>query len=193
MDPWLNVKIVCKDEEGTTTVPNIIGDDISSGKLIIRSSNNSELCYIDGACGGDSPIFIGLTKSRGSQSKKLPIEAGDILAGLQVYGRTKSGKSLGYNHNETPLCGSIMFKVANNYQTGLPNIPTELLIVTGNNDNLEIKLIVDSKGNLKISGNMEIGELIITDKEVTPILGNPKKFVKIIYNNIEYGMPLYQL
>jgi hypothetical protein len=193
MDPLLNMKIICKDEDGTNSSPNFFGNEKVNGKVVIRSSDNSELFYIDGACTGDSPIYVGLTKSRGTQDKKLPVESGDILGGLQVYGRIKSGESLGYNHSETPLCGSIMFKVAENYETGSKNIPTDLLIVTGNTDNLHIKLIIDSNGTLKLTNNIELGELVITDKEVHPIDNIPKKYVKVIYKGSNYGIPLYQL
>jgi hypothetical protein len=193
MDPLLNMKIICKDEDGSSTKHTIFGNDKSNGKVVIRSNDNSELFYIDGACTGDSPLYVGLIKSRGNQSQKLPIESGDILGGLQVYGRIKPGESLGYNHNETPLCGSIMFKVSNEYQKGSNNILTELMFATGNANNLQIKLILDSNGNLKIDGNIEIGDLIITDEEVKPIDVNPKKYIKIMYKDKIYGMPLYQI
>jgi hypothetical protein len=86
-----------------------------------------------------------------------------------------------------------MFKVAENYETGSKNIPTDLLIVTGNTDNLHIKLIIDSNGTLKLTNNIELGELVITDKEVHPIDNIPKKYVKVIYKGSNYGIPLYQL
>jgi hypothetical protein len=187
------MKIICKDEDGTDTNYTVFGTSVSNGKAVIRSSDNSELFYIDGACSGESPIYVGLTKSRGNQLEKLPVKAGDMLGGLQVYGRIKSGKSIGYNHSETPLCGSIMFKVSEEYQEESNNIPTQLMFATGNSNNLEIKLILDSNGTLKINGNIEIGDLIITDEETTPIDSNPTKYVKVIYKGKTYGMPLYQI
>lgn len=192
MDPLLNIKIVCKPEEGTSAPIHSFGDDFTSGKVVVRASDNSELLYVDGACDGGSPVYVGITKSRGEQYNKLPVEAGDILGGLQVYGRTQSGKSLGYNHNETPLCGSIMFKVAESYTTGSPNIPTELLVVLGDPDT-QIKLKVDSNGTLKLAGNIEVGNLTITDEVVKPIGYVPIKYVRVIHDRNNYALPLYQI
>jgi hypothetical protein len=187
MDKLLNTLITCDVEPGTSTPYHFLSN------AIVQSNDNSELIYIDGAFDGGSPIYIGLTKSRGNQQNKLPVESGDVLGGLQVYGRIKSGKSLGYNHLETPLCGSIMFKVADNYQTGNKSIPTELMIVVGNEKSLEIKIVVDSKGNLKIAGNIETGNLTITDEAVVPSNPIPTKYVKTIYQGVSYALPLYQI
>lgn len=194
MDPLLNIKIICQPEKGTLSPVQEFGDEFNSGRVVVRSSNNSELLYVDGACDGGSPVYVGVTKSRGSQQDKLPVEAGDILGGLQVYGRTLSGKSLGYSYEETPLCGSIVFKVAEGYETGSHNIPTELLVVTGNPNSLQIKLIVDPQGNLKVSGNIETGNLTITDELVVPLdTSLPIKYIKVKHNNTYYAMPLYQV
>lgn len=193
MDPLLNVKIVCQPETGTLSPKHVFGNDEVSGNVIVRSSDNSELFYIDGACDGGSPVYIGLTKSRGTQKDKFPVEAGDVLAGLQVYGRIKPGSSLGYEHDETPLCGSIMFKVSEGYVSGSPNIPTELLIATGNTESLQIKVIIDSKGNLKVSGNVEVGNLIITDEPIDLKLPVLEKFIKVFYNGESYAVPLYKV
>ena len=193
MDPLLNIKIVCEPEEGTEAAFQTFGSDFTSGKVVIRSSDNSELLYIDGACDGGSPIYLGLTKSRGTQHVKLPVEAGDILGGVQVYGRTKEGNSLGYCHDETPLSGSIMFKVSEGYKSGSPNIPTELLIVAGTDQGLQIKVIVDSKGTLKVAGNIETGKLTITDEIVRPNGYVPIRYVKAIHDGRSYALPLYQI
>ena len=193
MDPLLNIKIVCEPEEGTDAAFNTFGTDFTNGKVVVRSSDNSELLYIDGAADGGSPIYLGLTKSRGTQHVKLPVEAGDILGGVQVYGRIKEGNSLGYCHEETPLSGSVMFKVAEGYVTGSQHIPTELLFVMGTEQGLQIKLVIDSSGTLKVAGNIETGKLTITDEEVTPVNKHPIKFVKAIYNGKEFALPLYQL
>lgn len=192
MDPLLNIKIVCHPESGTLSPKYVFGNDETSGNVIIRSSDNSELFYIDGACDGSGPVYIGLTKSRGNQKNKLPVESGDVLAGLQVYGRVKPGSSLGYEHEETPLCGSIMFKVSEGYVTGSSNIPTELLIVTGNIESLQIKLIIDSSGNLKVAGNIETGNLIITDELIDLKSPSLEKFIKVFYNGEQYAVPLYK-
>jgi hypothetical protein len=187
MEQLLNKPIICDVESGTSTPQHILSN------VIVQGSDNSELIYIDGVFDGDSPIYLGLTKSRGTRQNKLPVEAGDILGGLQVYGRIKPGESLGYNHLETPLCGSMMFKVADNYQAGDTSIPTELLIVVGNEKSLEIKIVVDSKGNLKIAGNIETGNLTITDEAVVPSNPIPTKYVKTIYQGVSYALPLYQI
>jgi hypothetical protein len=193
MDPLLNIKIICTDEIGTQSPKKIFGNNVNSGNIIVRSSKNSELLYVDGACDGGSPVYIGITKSRGTQSSKQPVESGDILGGLQVYGRVMPGDSLGYNHAETPLCGSLIFKVAEGYNSGSKNIPTELLIVTGNVDSLQIKLLIDSSGTLKVAGNIETGELVVTDKLVTPLHDHPVKFIKVIHQGKPYAVPLYQI
>jgi hypothetical protein len=187
MEQLLNKPIICEVETGTSTLQHTLSN------VIIQGNDNSELIYIDGAFDGGSPIYLGLTKSRGDSQNKLPVEAGDVLGGLQVYGRIKAGDSMGYNHLETPLCGSVMFKVADNYQAGDISIPTELLIVVGNEKSLEIKIVVDSKGNLKIAGNIETGNLTITDEAVVPSNPIPTKYVKTIYQGVSYALPLYQI
>ena len=133
MDKLLNTPITCDIELGTNTPCH------SLSNVIVQGNDNSELIYIDGAFDGGSPIYLGLTKSRGNKQNKLPVEAGDVLGGFQVYGRIKAGNSVGYDHLETPLCGSVMFKVGNEYKFGDKSIPTELMIVVGNEKSLEIK------------------------------------------------------
>jgi hypothetical protein len=187
MDNLLNKPIICDVESGTSIPQHTLSN------VIIQSNDNSELIYIDGAFDGGSPIYLGLTKSRGNKQNKLPIEAGDVLGGFQVYGRIKAGDSVGYNHLETPLCGSVMFKVGNEYQLGDKSIPTELMIVVGNEKSLEIKVVVDSNGNLKIAGNIETGNLTITDEAVVPSNAIPIKYVKTIYHGVSYALPLYQI
>jgi hypothetical protein len=187
MDKLLNTPITCDIELGTNTPCH------SLSNVIVQGNDNSELIYIDGAFDGGSPIYLGLTKSRGNKQNKLPVEAGDVLGGFQVYGRIKAGNSVGYDHLETPLCGSVMFKVGDEYKFGDESIPTELMIVVGNEKSLEIKVVVDSKGNLKIAGNIETGNLIITDEPASPSSSNPSKYIKIIYQGTNYALPLYQI
>lgn len=187
MEQLLNKPIMCDVERGTSTPQHTLSN------VIIQGSDNSELIYIDGAFDGGSPIYLGLTKSRGNRQNKLPVEAGDVLGGFQVYGRIKSGNSAGYDHLETPLCGSVMFKVGNDYQLGDKSIPTELMIVVGNKKSLEIKIVVDSNGNLKVAGNIETGNLTITDETVVPSNSIPTKYVKTIYQGVSYALPLYQI
>ena len=179
MDPMLHKKIICDHVPATGAPQHILNN------VIIRSDKNSELLYIDGACEGQTPIYLGLTKSRGTQENKLPIEQGDVLGGIQMYARVKEGNSLGYSHAETPLCGSIMFKVADNNVKS-----TELVIALSDND-LAVKFVLDAKGNLKIAGNIETGELVITDKEV--VANKVVKFIKAIYQGKEYAIPLYSI
>jgi hypothetical protein len=179
---FLNRQIICSSEDGTGTPKHIIGN------VIIRSDDNSEHLYIDGAADGGSPIYVGLTKSRGTQANKLPVGVGDILGGLQVYARVKEGDSLGYCHEETPLHGSIMFKVTDEVSDVLS---TELLIAVNSTDGLTVRVVIDSKGNLMISGNIKTGELQITDEEV--IADRPVRFVKAIYQDKEYAIPLYSI
>jgi hypothetical protein len=144
--------------------------------------------YIDGAADGGSPIFVGITKSRGTQANKLPVEAGDILGGLQVYARVKTGDSLGYCHEETPLHGSIMFRASTDTTDVLS---TELLLAVNSCDGLQVKLVLDSHGHLNVSGNIKTGELRITDEEV--LADKPVKFIKAIYEDVEYAIPLYSI
>jgi hypothetical protein len=178
----LNRQIICSAEPGTGLPKHIIGN------VIVRSDDNSEHLYIDGAADGGSPIYVGITKSRGSQSNKLPIEPGDILGGLQVYARVKAGDSLGYCHEETPLHGSIMFRASTDTTDVLS---TELLLAVNSRDGLQVKLVLDSHGHLNVSGNIKTGELQITDEEV--LADQPVKFVKAIYEDVEYAIPLYSI
>jgi hypothetical protein len=179
---FLNRQIICSAEPGTGLPKHIIGN------VIIRSDDNSEHLYIDGAADGGSPIFVGITKSRGTQENKLPVGAGDILGGLQVYARIKAGDSLGYCHEETPLHGSIMFRASEDTTDVLS---TELLLAVNSKDGLRVKLVLDSQGHLNVSGNIKTGELRITDEEV--IAGKPAKFVKAVYKDVEYAIPLYSI
>jgi len=178
----LNKQIICSSEPGTGLPKHIIGN------VIVRSDDNSEHLYIDGAADGGSPIYIGITKSRGTQENKLPVRVGDILGGLQVYARIKEGDSLGYCHEETPLHGSIMFRVSDEVSDVLS---TELLLAVNSPSGLTVRLILDSKGNLNVYGNIQTGSLTITDKEVSG--GDPVKFVKAIYQGNEYAIPLYSI
>jgi hypothetical protein len=178
----LNKQIICSSEPGTGLPQHVIGN------VIIRSDDNSEHLYIDGAADGGSPIFVGITKSRGTQSNKLPVSAGDILGGLQVYARVKAGNSLGYCHEETPLHGSIMFRASNDTADVLS---TELLLAVNSQEGLQVKLVLDSYGHLNVSGNIKTGELRITDEEV--VADTPVKFVKAIYQDKEYAIPLYSI
>jgi hypothetical protein len=178
----LNKQIICSSEEGTGLPKHIIGN------VIVRSDDNSEHLYIDGAADGGSPIYIGITKSRGTQENKLPVSAGDILGGLQVYARIKAGDSLGYCHEETPLHGSIMFRVSDEVSDVLS---TELLLAVNSPSGLTVRLILDSKGNLNVAGNIQTGNLTITDEEV--IGGDLIKFVKAIFQGTEYAIPMYSI
>ena len=178
----LNKQIICSSEPGTGLPQHIIGN------VIIRSDDNSEHLYIDGAADGGSPIYVGITKSRGSQANKLPIEPGDILGGLQVYARVKAGDSLGYCHNETPLHGSIMFRASEDTTDVLS---TELLLAVNSQDGLRVRVVLDSKGHLTVVGNIQTGNLRITDEEV--VADKPVKFVKAIYQGKEYAIPLYSI
>lgn len=190
----LGTKIICDSLTGLLRDPiNGFGDENINSNVVIRTSQNEQLFYLDGACGGLDPIFIGLTKSRGDQKNKLPIQNNDMLGGLQVYGRIKKGNSLGYNLEETPLTGAIQFKVSDYYDNKSNIIPSELLIALSDQNEMSIKLILDSNGNLKISGNLQTGKLCITDIEISNIKKKKIKFVKVIYDDIEYALPLYHL
>lgn len=166
-----------------------IGDEESNSNLVLRSSKNEQLLYLDGACDGKAPLYLGIVKSRGNQFNKLPVERNDFLGGLQIYARTTPGNSLGYSAEETPLVAGIQFKVSEEVVTGLP---TEMLLALSDETGMSVKLKVDKDGNLKTTGYISLGDLTITDKEV---LSDNKieRFVKVIYNNQEYAMPLYSI
>lgn len=177
----LNRKIICEDEEGSsnqqTTLENVI----------IKTYDNSEGLYVDGTADGGSPVYIGITKSKGNQQLKNPLDEGDIIGGLQVYARTTNGNSQGYNHSETPLRGSLIFKL-----NDVDKNSSELLIAVTDNNCPTVRLVLDSKGNLDVSGNIGIGNLKITDEKVTagPVA---TKFVKAFYNNEAYAIPLHPI
>ena len=169
----------------------VFGDNTSSGHVIIRTSKNEQLLYLDYAGVGGAPLYIGLTKSRGDQINKLPIGADDMIGGLQVYARTTPGKSLGYCQEETPLAGGLHFKVASDYY-GTGPVPTEFLLALTNADGMSIKLKVDAEGNLQTVGNITSGNLTITDQVV---IGAhlPTKFVKAILDGVEYAIALHPI
>lgn len=178
---FLNRQITCGPE-----LP--IGDTQSIEKnTVLRSSNNSQTLYIDGAGEGDWPIYLGITKSRGTQESKLPLEKNDIIGGLQVYSRIKEGDSLGYSYEETPLSGSLIFKVSESNSRS-----TELLIAVLEDDALKVRVVLDSSGNLKVAGTISLGDLTITD-QLVEAGDTAVKFVKAIFNNQEYAIPLYPI
>jgi hypothetical protein len=181
---FLNREIICNSEE-SLEMTDSFGDENFNANIVVRSSDNSQTLYIDGAGEGGWPVYIGVTKSRGNQKNKLPIEPNDMIGGLQVYSRTRKGQSLGYNHAETPLTGSIIFKAGDSTDD------SELLIAVKENDHLKVKLILDSKGNLGIAGNIVTGNLTITDSVTVPKNHVPVKYIKVIHDGIEYAMPLY--
>ena len=170
---------------------HVFGDSTNSGHVVIRTSKNEQLFYLDYAGLGGAPLYVGLTKSRGNQSNKLPVGADDMIGGLQVYARTTPGDSLGYCQEETPLAGGLHFKVASSYNGG-NLVNTEFLLALTNNDGLAIKLKVDSEGNLTTAGNVTSGDLTITDQEVVA-MHRPEKFVKAILNGIEYAIALHPI
>lgn len=188
----LNDKIICSPLPEKQN-QDIFGSDISNANVVFRSSKNEELLYLDGACGPE-PIFLGLTKSRGSQYNKLPVEPGDFLGGIQVYARTSPGESLGYKHEETPLVGAIQFKVSDEYIPG-KEVLTKFLVALTDEDGSAIKLVLDNTGNLRISGNISLGNLTITDKEIKSnnVDESKTKFVLVNYQNQQYAMPLYSI
>lgn len=187
----ISEKIIPEDLDPTTfDKQHVFGDDICSGHIIIRSDKNEQMLYLDGAGMGGAPQYIGITKSRGTQLHKLPIEPNDMIGGLQVYARIKEGKSLGYNQSETPLCGGIHFKVAPSYENSSV-VPTEFLIaLTDSKEGMSIKLKVDQWGNLVTAGNIQTGKLEITD-QIVSATPDPVKFVKAVYNGREYAIPLH--
>ena len=177
----LNKQIVCGPEQSFHPLKVF-----SEGNVIVRSSDNSQTLYIDSAGEADWPAYVGVTKSRGTQENKLPVEANDILGGLQVYARIKQGASLGYSAEETPLIGSAIFKVGSTLGS------SELLLAVANDNKLKVKVVLDSAGNLKVAGNIEAGALCITDELVTSS-GNPIKFVKVYHEGVAYAMPIYSI
>jgi hypothetical protein len=177
----LNTEIICGPEENFKPVRNY------TGTVLVQSSDNSQTLYIDGAGDSGWPIYLGITKSRGTIDNKLPIEPNDIIGGLQVYARQKEGCSVGYSHDETPLSGSIIFKAGDTIDS------SELLIAVKNDGKLSVKLVIDSKGNLKVSGSISLGALTITDESVTVIDKTIIKFVKVIHQGVEYAMPMYSI
>jgi hypothetical protein len=169
----------------------IFGDSTNSGHVIIRTSKNEQLLYLDYAGVGGAPLYVGLTKSRGHQNNKLPVGADDMIGGLQVYARTAPGNSLGYCQEETPLAGGLHFKVAGDY-SGTGPVLTEFLLALTNSSGMSIKLKVDAEGNLQTAGNITSGNLTITDQEVIG-MHRPIKFVKAILNGVEYAIALHPI
>lgn len=190
----LNQKIICHPIPEEVMHPKtVLGDDTANAHVILRSSENEQLLYLDGACGPE-PIFIGITKSRGSQEDKLPVCPGDMLGGLQVYARTVPGKSLGYDHNQTPLTSAIQFKVGNNYN-GENIVPSEMLIGLTDNEGMSVKLVLDSEGNLAVSKSITFGELTVTDIEVpiSNIDTQSEKHILVNFFGEDYAMVLKKI
>lgn len=189
----LNDKIICEAiDSSSMSEQRIFGDTENNGHVIIRASENEQLLYLDGAC-DDEPIFLGFTKSRGSQQEKLPVEAGDFIGGIQAYARTVRGNSLGYRHEETPLAGGLHFKVSNHY-TGNGPVPTELLIGLTDADGMSIKFILDSSGSLQLSGNITLGDLTITDTEVSvDDIIDTKKYLLVYHKGIRYAITAFEM
>ena len=183
-------KVVCDSiDPNEMDSQNIFGDEASNAHLVLRSSANEQLLYLDGATGGNEPIFVGLSKSRGDQTNKLPVEPGDALGGLQVYGRTKSGTSLGYCHDESPLTGAIQFFVSDDYDKS-GTVSSDLIVALSDNQGMSVKLKVDSKGNLITQGNITSGVLTVTDT-ITENVGTIEKFIEVYHEGKKYAMPLY--
>jgi len=177
----LNYKIICDTETGSGIKQEILEN------VIIKSDDNSEGLYLDGTGDSGSPIYIGITKSNGNQNLKLPLNPGDIIGGLQVYSRTEAGKSIGYDHNQTPLSGSAIFKLSDQDSKS-----SEFLVAVSKNSYPTVRLLLDCDGNLKISGNVSTGNLTITDK-VVDAKEYIDTYVKVIYNGKEYAMPLHPI
>jgi hypothetical protein len=184
MDYDLNFKVTAEP------LPNgkihEIGSAFKNANVVIRTSENEKLLYLDGACEGDAPLYLGITKSRGSQNKKLPVQTNDFLGGLQIYARSVEGSSVGYCPEETPLVAGIQFKVSNIETT---SIPTEMLLALSDEQGLSVKLIVDKDGNLRTTGSLSAGNLTITDEEVHA--GSVVTYVKVVFNNRNYALPLH--
>jgi hypothetical protein len=165
-----------------------VGSDFENANVVIRSSENEKLLYIDGACEGDAPLFLGITKSRGTQEKKLPVQSNDFLGGIHIYARKEEGSGLGYCPNETPLVAGIQFKVSNNTSSG---IPTEMLLALSDESGMSVKLIVDKNGNLRTTGSLSTGTLTITDETIEG--ETIQTFVRATYNGRQYAIPLYSI
>jgi hypothetical protein len=178
-------------DPNTFDKPTVFGDSDTSGHVIVKSSKNEQLFYLDYAGIGGAPLFVGLTKSRGDQSNKLPVESGDMIGGLQVYARTKPGSSLGYCQEETPLCGGIHFRVEDSY-IGSGPVTTEFLLALTNTDGMSIKLKVDSSGNLIAEGTIQTGNLEISDEEVFAA-NNPIRYVKARLDGVDYAIALHPI
>ena len=183
--------VICEPLDIDISRQQVFGDSVNDGHVIIKTNTNAQLLYLDGACSGDAPLYLGITKSRGTQENKLPVEAGDMLGGLQVYARTVPGTSSGYCHQETPLSAAIQFKVDETYKKNDLAVPTELLIALSNNDGMAVKVVIDSAGNINTVGNIQTGNLCITDIPVSVTNLTPERFVQVIYNNKKYAMPMY--
>jgi len=165
-----------------------IGDEFTDSNLVIRSTYNEKLIYLDGTGQEGAPIYLGIVKSQGTQKEKLPVTTNNILGGLQVYARSKAGKSLGYCPEETPLVGSIIFATGEVKE----KIPTSLMIALTDNSSMKVKLILDENGNLKTTGNISSGKLTITDT-VVKTTNKIKKYIKVLHDKKEYALPLYEI
>ncbi len=189
----INDKIICEAiDSSSMSEQRIFGDTENNGHVIIRASENEQLLYLDGACGNE-PIFLGFTKSRGSQQEKLPVEAGDFIGGIQAYARTVQGNSLGYKHEETPLAGGLHFKVSDQY-TGNGPVPTELIVGLTDTDGMAIKFILASSGSLQLSGNITLGDLTITDTEVSvDDISDTKKYLLAYHKGIRYAITAFEI
>lgn len=183
--------VICDPVDIDISNQRIFGDEQDDGHLIVKTNTNAQLMYLDGACSGDSPLYLGITKSRGNQSNKLPVEAGDMLGGLQIYARRVPGNSSGYCQHETPLSAALQFRVGDSYKQNDPSLPTELLIALGNNDVMSVKIVVDSDGTINTVGNIQTGNLCITDNEVVVTNFTPVRFVQVALDGKKYAMPLY--
>jgi hypothetical protein len=190
----VNDKVICSPiPVDSMSQQQVFGSNYSNAHLIVRSSVNEELLYLDGACGPE-PIFMGITKSRGTQDNKLPVEAGDFLGGIQLYARKIPGASLGYRHEQTPLVGAIQFKVNDDYCLG-EEVLTDLLIGLTAADGMSIKLKVDYRGNLIVASNITLGDLTLTDKTLSAdvVDQNSRVYIKVTHNGIDYAMPMFKL
>lgn len=188
MSNLLNQRIICEDIP-ITTQQTVIGDEKENGHVIVRTSYNEQLMYLDAACEGNSPVYLGIVKSRGNQTNKEPVQANDFVGGFQVYARVKEGNSLGYNNNETPLCGAFHFVVGDEYTEG--NVPTELLIALSDEHSLRVTTHISSYGDITTVGNIQTGNFKITDEVVNA--GEFVKAVKVILDGVEYCLPLHSI
>jgi hypothetical protein len=188
MHNLLNQRIICEDIP-ITTKQTVMGTDTENGHVVVRTSHNEQLMYLDAACEGHSPVYLGIVKSRGNQQHKEPVQSNDFVGGFQVYARVKEGNSLGYNNNETPLCGAFHFVVGENYNGG--SVPTELLIALGDEHSLRVTTHISSHGDITTVGNLQTGNFRITDEVVSA--GEFVKAVKVILDGVEYCLPLYSI